>query len=389
MSKWNFFIKFFVQHDLSKMGFSNITSQIIYGLFWIFIANIMSVENYGELSYLVAIGTITSTLCLIGGPQTLMVFAAKGIKIQRPLITISLLITSFASVIIFLIFSDIHVMIFIIGTVIFTIVTSELLGLKLYGQFAKNILIQRILSVCLAILLYYVIGYPGIILGIGISYLIFIKRIIDILRTYPKNYFLIKSKNKFILSSYGVDASKIFATQLDKLFIMPLLGMELLGNYYLGVQILAIGIALPGTVFQYLVPKESSGEQVKKLKIINVLFSSLLVGLGVLLIPIIFPIAFPNYIESVTMIQIMIIALIPATINLMFSSRFYAIEKSNLIFIGSGISILIQIPLLIILGTMWQGIGLAIALVLAYSGESIYFCIISKIIKRNEYSNNT
>ena len=89
------------------------------------------------------------------------------------------------------------------------------------------------------------------------------------------------------------------------------------------------------------------------------------------------------------MIQIMIVSLIPTTINLMFSSRFYAIEKSNLIFIGSGISILIQIPLLIVLGTMWQGVGLAVSLVLAYSGESIYFYIMHKITKRNEYTNST
>ena len=389
MVKWDFFSKIFLQHDLSKMGISNISSQIIYGLFWIFIANIMSVEDYGELSYLVAIGTITSTLCLIGGPQTFTVFAAKGLKLQRPLVTISLLLSIGASLAVFAIVSNISIMVFIIGTVIFTIISSELLGLKLYGQFSKNIFFQRILSICLAILFYYVLGYPGIILGIGISYFVFIKRVILILKTYPVNYSLIKPKNKFIFSSYGVDVSKIFALQLDKIFIMPIFGTEILGSYYLGIQILAIGIALPGTIFQYLVPKESSGEQVKKMKIMNVIFSLAIVGLGFLLIPLLFPILFPDYVDSSTMIQIMIISLIPTTINLMYSSKFYAIEKSNFIFIGSIISILIQIPLLIILGTMWQGVGLATALILAYSGESIYFFIVDKTVKHNEYSNNT
>ena len=50
------------------------------------------------------------------------------------------------------------------------------------------------------------------------------------------------------------------------IFVAPLFGFAILGNYQLGIQLVAILGILPGIVYQYILPRDSSGESNKKLK---------------------------------------------------------------------------------------------------------------------------
>ena len=67
-------IKHFIKKtkDLQHIGISNITAKAIAGLFWFYMAALLGTENYGEVTYFVAIGSTAATLALIGSPTTLI-----------------------------------------------------------------------------------------------------------------------------------------------------------------------------------------------------------------------------------------------------------------------------------------------------------------------------
>jgi len=99
---------------------------------------------------------------------------------------------------------------------------------------------------------------------------------------------------------------------------------------------------------------------------------------GITLSPIIVPAFFPQYNEAIQVIQIVSLSIIPTTINLMFTSKFLAAEKNRIILISSGIHLSVLVTSLILLGRMYGINGMAAALVLAISTESVYYYIINR-----------
>ena len=68
--------------NLTALGSSYILSNAISAIFWLFLASILEVEQYGELGYLLAIVGTVGAFGLIGSNNTLTVYVAKGVKIQ-------------------------------------------------------------------------------------------------------------------------------------------------------------------------------------------------------------------------------------------------------------------------------------------------------------------
>jgi O-antigen/teichoic acid export membrane protein len=99
---------------------------------------------------------------------------------------------------------------------------------------------------------------------------------------------------------------------------------------------------------------------------------------GFFIVPIILPTIFPKYLDAIDAIRIMSLGLIPMSIVKIYTSKFLALEKSRFILIGLVISLSVLIPTMILFGT-WYGImGVAISFVLATIIQSVYFFIISK-----------
>ena len=95
--------------NISVIGSSTIVGNAITSIFWIYLADLLGAEKYGELGYLMAIATIVSNVCLVGGTWSMTVFTAKGMKIQPPLYVISLISSCTSLVIIFVIFNTISI----------------------------------------------------------------------------------------------------------------------------------------------------------------------------------------------------------------------------------------------------------------------------------------
>ncbi len=79
-------------------------------------------------------------------------------------------------------------------------------------------------------------------------------------------------------------------------------------------------------------------------------------------------------------------ALIPKTINLMYTSYLLGKEKSKYILIGVIIYLVSQISLIVILGELYGIYGIASSIIIALSLESLFLHMGKKHVDRNEKS---
>ncbi len=368
---------------LRTISIATAVSNAIGAIFWISIASILGTEQYGQVSYLLAIAIIASKLSLLGSSNSLMVYSAKGVKIQPAIFVSTISSSIIASLVVYFLFlNNLGVSIYILGFVFFTLVTYDVLGKKDYRQYAKYIISQKIMLVIFSISLFYIIGFEGVLLGIGISFFPYLIIIIKEIRKSKIDFKLMKKRKGFIFNNYILDVIGAFNGSLDKLIILPLFGYALLGNYQLAQQFFLILIIFPAMVFQYILPHDSSGNSNKKLKKAIIVFSIISAILGIILAPVLIPIFFIGFNESIYLIQIISLAIIPSTITMTYTSKFLGKGKSKIVLSGSIIFLSIQIPLIFILGDILGINGVAVSLVIATASQAVYFICIEKYFQK-------
>ena len=160
-----------------------------------------------------------------------------------------------------------------------------------------------------------------------------------------------------------------------------MLGFVLLGNYQLAIQFFMILTILPTTVFHYILPHDASGNANLGLKKWLVIITVVIAILGIIVFPIISSVFFPEYEESIPVIQIISIAIIPYTITTIYSSQFLGMGNSKVVLVGALIFLGVLIPLIIILGDIFVLEGVAWAMVLGYTSQAIYLILSDKFLK--------
>ena len=366
---------------LYSIGFSNLVAVFITGVFFLAIANLLGIEDYGRISYLIAVGIVASSLAFFGAKDHLMIFTAKEGKSQSTVYLFTIITGIIASIILFFIFYNVSLSLFVVAWIIFGLVTGELLGRSLYKEYMKILITQRILLVGLGIGLYYLLGTNGIVLGYAFSLLPFSFKIISVFKKTKIDFSIIKSRSVFITHVYGYDLSKTITTFVDKLIIFPLFGYALLGNYQLGAQIVLLMSILPISVYQFTLPKDTQGKNTNRIKIATFFISIIFTTLTIFLTPSVIPILFPDFTEAVQIIQIMSLSIIPISANYMFSSKFLANEKSRIVFISAVVNIVIQLLGIWILGELYGINGASVALVIAATAQTLCFLVAIQICK--------
>src|SRR6266571_814801 len=172
-------IKSFVERfkDLTALGSANIASSAISGIFWFYIASLVGTEHYGEISYFIAIAGITSTISFLGSGNTIIIYTAKGEKIQSTIFFITIISSVIASFVLFFIFYNIGVSLYVLGYTVFGLATAHILGQKLYKDYSKYLITQKILLIPFALAFYYLIGPQGVILGYAVSFFPYLFRV--------------------------------------------------------------------------------------------------------------------------------------------------------------------------------------------------------------------
>ncbi len=168
---------------------------------------------------------------------------------------------------------------------------------------------------------------------------------------------------------------------IDKLIIAPVLGLTLLGNYSLALQMLTMMMIFSGVVYKYLLPLDASGESNKKIRQIVIALSIIVTILGVTILPNVIDWLFPKYVQAIDAIQIMSLAVIPGTIAILYSSKFLGMEKSRFVLITKLVSLGVLIGGFLYFGPIYGVIGLAWIIVTISVWESTFLLIMNRTLR--------
>jgi len=370
--------------SLATVGLGDILGSGITTAFWFYLAILMNPDSFGELHYFISIAAIVSYFALIGSQNTITVYVAKKIPIQTTFNFISLIGGIIGFVILYLLFQRIDIGFLVFGYIIYNLVIGQLLGKQEYKNYFKYIIIQKILTPIFGLGLFFILDIQGVIYGLAISYVFFSFVIIKNFTKVKIDFKLLYPRKGFIINNYLNALSGVLPGQADKIIIMPILGAALLGNYSLSLQIISMMMIFSAILYKYMLPQESAGYNIELIKKLLIFSSIILTIIGFFIVPMIVPTIFPKYTDAIEPIKIMSLSIIPLSISKIYTSKFLAMEKSKVIFIGSVTSTVILIPTMIAFG-IWFGIpGIAASFVLATVIQASYYYLASKKLNKGE-----
>ena len=366
---------------LLSIGFADIVGSAISGLFWLYIASQLNPDVYGEIIYFISIAGLAQLVSLVGSSNALTVYTAKNVKIQSTLFVISILAAAISLAIITIFLNRLDAGLLAVGFIVFSLVNSVILGKKLFVKYAKLILSQKILTLILGLGLYFVFDVYGIIYGLALSYIphlvIFVK---EFSRT-KIDFALLKPRKGFIINNYVMSLTAGLGGTIDKLIIAPVLGLALLGNYSLALQMFTIMMMFSAVVYKYLLPSDASGESNKKIRQIALVISIIITILGVTVLPNVIDWLFPKYVDATHAIQIMSLGVVPGTIAILYSSKFLGMEKSKFVMIPKLVSLGVLIGGFLYFGPIYGTIGLAWIIVTISAWEAIFLFTMDRTLK--------
>ena len=360
----NFRNKLFSFKGLALIGSADIIGNAISAVFWLVIASLLLVEEYGEISYFIAIASL-GICCVVGSPETLMVFSTKHQKIIPTLLLLTLIFAVAASLIAFIIVQSFEIIILLFSFIVLEVSITLLLGKKLYAKYSKFLLTQKILQFALGIGLSFSLGVNGVLIGIALANFTLIPIFYKELRYHKIDLSLLKPKKEFIINTNIIYIISVFRRDIDKIIVVPILGFTVLGNFALTLQFFTIMMIISSISYKYLLPKDVSGEKNVKLKKILILISILIALSGFFFSPFFIENFFTKFSESIIPIQIASFSVIPSTISLILFSKIMALEKSRFLIIANSVQLCAILIGTIFLGILYGIIGITVAFVLS------------------------
>ena len=374
--------KIFAFKGLGMIGSADIIGAIITGIFWLFIATFLEVEEYGQIHYFLGIAGVAYVITLFGTQHTITVYSAKKVNVVSTLFFLSILAGVAAALIVFIIYNEMDVSLLLIAYTINDLSLGYLLGKKLFNNYSKYILTQRMLTFILGFGFYFIFGIEGIIFALALSYIHFLILIYKGLKDSPINFSALKAHSGFIINNYVISVVGGFRGNIDKIIIAPLLGFILLGNVALALQFYVILMVIPQVVFKYTLSHDASGIPTSRVKLWTFLFAIVTCIATIVLSPHLIPLFFEKFADVVIAIQILSIGVIAGTANLFYLSKFLGLEKSKSPLIGLLIQVAITVLGIVILGQMYGIVGIAISYVLASLGNFTYLFFANRLLEK-------
>ena len=99
----NFKSKIYSLRGLFLIGSVDIVGSVISIAFWLILASLLIVEEYGQLTYLITIASLVQSSSVIGSSNTFLVYASKKPELIQSLILLSFLAATVGSIIAFVI----------------------------------------------------------------------------------------------------------------------------------------------------------------------------------------------------------------------------------------------------------------------------------------------
>lgn len=367
--------------NFGPIATGDIVSGGIVSIFWLYLASILTVSDYGEIQFLISIAGFGAGIALLAHINTIIVYEIKQRGLRGILFLLTLIIGVIISITIFIVYSRLDIVFLTILMIFGEMASGYLLGKKLFVRYSIFLISQKAVMVSLAIGLYFLIGIEGIIFGIAISYIPVALLVINSFKDSSFNFSLLKENFGFVFNNYIERLIGISRKNLDKIIIMPILGFEILGEFALAIQLYTVMMLFATISFKFLLLNEAARKNMKKFQIIILSISVIISVLGITIVPKVVPILFPQFIDVVEIIPILSLTIIPNTIGLIFTSKHLGNEKSRFVLIGTIIFASSYLLLIIFLGYSYGIYGLAISFLISSIVYSIYLVIMNKIQK--------
>jgi O-antigen/teichoic acid export membrane protein len=256
-----------------------------------------------------------------------------------------------------------------------------MLGRKEYRKYAVVVTAQRASQVGLSLLLYYLVGIDGLLLGFALSAFLLS---FNFFRSFKEarlqlQFDELRQKSSFIFDNYLQAISNTVILYVDKLLIAPLFGFAVLGLYQMSFQFLLFLSIIPLSLFHFLLPREATRLHTKKFVIIG-LFAAIASAVAFFIaIPTIIRVFFPHFIQSIEASQIMIFSVIPMTFNSILISKLFGKEKSRPVLVTASIYILVLLFLMTWLGHILGLIGLALSVIISSTVQAFALFAMSRV----------
>ena len=367
-------------NDLLSLGSSLFISQIILGLFWIYLASILSKSEYGELGFFMSIVNVAAVVSVLGLGTTVVVYEVKKENIFPASFIVVLITSSITALVTFLLYQNFAVSIFAMGLAVFTFLIHGINSQKRYGTLSLYRILRAVASITFALILYQYIGITGIILGFFIATLFIVKEIYILLNGRKIEFSALRKKIAFTTRSFFTGLALIFFYWGDKAIIGFIFGFTMLASYQLAGQFLLLLEGIPRSIMVYLVPQESEGRKNKKIKIFAITISIFIALVSIVVMPYAVTAILPVYEDAILPIQILSLSVIPLTISAIQNSKFLGRGNSKVVLIGSIIQSALYLILIVLLGTPYGLEGIAIGLLIAAVVRTIFNSLVVKFL---------
>ena len=358
--------------DLLTVGTSQFISQIIYGLFWLYLALILSKSDYGELGFFMSIVNVAAVVSVLGLTSTVVVYEAKKENIFPASFILVLIATGVTAIAAFLLYQNFAVSVLLMGQAVFALVINGINSRKRYAAISWYRILRAVASIIIALILYQYIGITGILLGYFIATLFIVKEISILIGGRKIEFSLIRSKINFTFYSFISSLSTVFFFWGDKSIIGALYGFSFLASYQIAGQYLLLLEGIPRSIIQYLVPLESEGKKNKKIKIFSILVSAIIALISVIATPFAINAFLQEYEDAIFPIQILSLSIIPLTVSAIQQSEFMGKENNRVVLIGGILQSGLYVVLIVLLGNLFGLEGISIGLLISAIIRTIY-----------------
>jgi len=370
--------------SFGTVGVSDIGSSAISSIFWLYLASLLSVSDYGEIQFFISIAGFSVGVALLGNGNTIIVYEIKKRGLRGILFLLTIGIGIVVSIILFFMYSRLDIIFLVFGMVFGELISGYLLGKKLFVRYGIIFISQKLLMVSLAIGFYFLIGFEGILYGIAISYIpitiiVFLK-----LKNSPLNFSELKQNFGFVINNYSNRLISQSRKDLDKIIIMPILGFEILGEFALSIQIYMVMILFASFSFKFLLFADAEKKNATKFKVSVLVISIVISILGILVGPEIIENFFPKYLNVLQIIPILSLAVIPSTVTIIFSSKFLGDEQGKFPLIGMIIYTISYLLMVVFLGSSHGLFGLGISFLISSTIYATYLVMIFLIRKQKK-----
>ncbi|MHA1607320.1 MAG: lipopolysaccharide biosynthesis protein [Candidatus Freyarchaeota archaeon] len=354
----------------------NIANAGLGFLFFFIVARILDVSSYGVISYNVSTGFLGATLAIFGLRTAVITFYPKerNIVLVRQAATFTFLTDAVGIIIILacVLFFNAPLefaMLILLGSTAFMMATAIALGEQRYGQYARLMIGMRIGQCALLGITYLFIAFTGwfllwireiVLLAYSIPYIAAGYRYFKFIR-FNFSFSEIYAKWRFCLPAAASSIMTASVGSLDKVIIGALFGMFALGNYHLAFQFLTGFTILPVSLLSFLLPEKSGGAKRREVEILGIAAAALISAAGFLLAPYLIKWFFRGFEGSVSAIQALSLAVVPASVANIRISTLFSEERADLAMASYLAMFGVYLSGIILLGGSMQALGFAIS----------------------------